>query len=116
MGRDEERSFEYFLRSAESGDSDSMNSLGLAKYYGIGCTKDLAQAISWYTRAAKQGNDTSMFNLALCYMKGDGVALEEATAVYWLKRAKHAGNTHAEDKLEEQVHCFTLFAFFTLET
>ena len=101
MKKNHTKAFEYFSRSAENGDSDSMNSVGLARYYGLGCDKDFRLTIKWYTRAAKQANSTAMFNLALCYLKGDGVAPNEATAMMWLHRAKEAGNVHAQGKIDK---------------
>ena len=42
-------------KSAEQGYADAQFTLGECYYYGIGVTKDLAEAVKWFRQAAKQG-------------------------------------------------------------
>ena len=80
--------------SAEQGDADAQNKLGVMYDNGEGVAQDYAVAVSWYRKAADQGNARAQSNLGLMYANGDGVAQDYVQAHKWLNLAA-AGATDA---------------------
>jgi TPR repeat protein len=82
-------------KKAESGDRDSMLSLGFAYHEGEGVEKDLEKAFEWTKRAAKAGEPQAMFNLSVAYKHGEGTATDIRESFEWTKRAAKAGHHEA---------------------
>ena len=78
-----EKTVNFFINSAESGNSDSQIELGFMYAEGKGVEKNLEEAVQWYRKAAEQGNTIGQLLLARCYEKGNGVAISNEEALKW---------------------------------
>jgi TPR repeat protein len=77
----------WYRKSAEKGDAQAQNDLGLCYARGDGVEKDEAQAVLWYRIAAEQGNSEAQINLGFSYESGVGVAKDEIEAYAFLNLA-----------------------------
>lgn len=84
---DLEKSFEWYLQSAENGDAEAMVNLGYLYGNGIGTEEDLTKAFEWNLKAAELGNESGMFNVGKKYELGIGVAVDKEQAKYWLEKS-----------------------------
>lgn len=88
------------------GDSESLNGLAEAYYYGAGVTRDWDKARDWYKQAAEQGHPNGQFRLGWFYEHGSmGLYKRSYTgeqnyekAFYWFQKA--AKQDHAEAQKE----------------
>lgn len=87
-----ETQFPEFLRAAQNEDVEAMLLCGLAFDWGIGVTKNEADAAHWYRAAAEAGNSVAMVNLGIMYAEGRGFAKNDITAARWFLDAAQAGN------------------------
>ena len=55
--QDYKEAAKWYRKSAEQGDADAQDKLGLMYYNGQGVPKDYKEAVKWYTKAAEQGDD-----------------------------------------------------------
>ncbi len=92
------KSFEWYLRAAEAGDSEAQNRVGDFYYdasFAAGVGQDLAVAETWHRRAAEQGHGKSRFKLGslLCWQghREEGYA--------WLEAARLAGDRNAPNEI-----------------
>ena len=53
--KDEQRAFECYKKSAETGNADAMYDLGLCYHKGMGVDKDGTKAVEWFKKAAEAG-------------------------------------------------------------
>jgi TPR repeat protein len=90
---------ESLRKLAESGDSESQNTLGLIYVKGEGVTVDSREAAKWFRKAAEQGLANAQFNLACCYDKGLGVDQDSVEAVKWFRKAAEQGLAKAQFNL-----------------
>jgi uncharacterized protein len=88
-----------FLASAEQGDANAQNTLGLMYQYGSNVPKDYAKALQYLQRAADQSNPDAQNNLALMYEYGRGVPQTYVTARLWFERAAQQGNAPAANNI-----------------
>lgn len=70
-GQNYAQAFDWFLKSAESGNQFAQYSLGSMYYYGSGVEKNLEQAFHWYEKSAKQNNPYAAYSLAKMYHYGE---------------------------------------------
>jgi uncharacterized repeat protein (TIGR01451 family) len=91
--------FQTTLTTAQSGDADAQNSLGVCYYQGRGVAKDYTQAIEWFQKAATQGHAGAQCNLGICYDNGYGVVKDYTKAVEWYQKAAMQGYTIAQYNL-----------------
>ncbi|MFK8068579.1 MAG: tetratricopeptide repeat protein [Gammaproteobacteria bacterium] len=94
-----EKSFHWFLMSAEQGHPKAQFKTGLAYNEGFGTKKDPATAISWFEKAADQGVPEAQFYLAVAYQQGELVEKDLVKAVKWLKLAAKQGIPEAQNNL-----------------
>jgi TPR repeat protein len=74
---DATQAMRWFRRSAELGNVEAMNSVGLRYERGEGgVTKDLATAFKWYALAADHGDLNGMTNTANCCAAGTGTPVD----------------------------------------
>ncbi|RHZ57536.1 hypothetical protein Glove_386g18 [Diversispora epigaea] len=57
--KDEEKAFEWYMKSAEGGSNRGQFSLGNCYRDGIGITKDEEKAFRWYMKSAEGGNSSA---------------------------------------------------------
>ncbi len=81
--------------SAEQGDADAQNYLGILYHLGLGMDKDYRKGAEWYRRAAESGNAYAQRNLGTMYEFGLGVAQDEMQAYAWYYESALAGNKKA---------------------
>ncbi|UZO08334.1 uncharacterized protein OCT59_028592 [Rhizophagus irregularis] len=87
--KDEFKAFEFYLKSAEGGNSDAQNNLGYCYQNGIGITKDEKKAFEWYLKASNESNLHAQYNLGICYQNGIGTNKDDKKALeYYIKSAK----------------------------
>ena len=61
-------SFKYYLKASLNGNSDAMVDLGQLYERGLGCQKDLNEAIKWYKEAIEYGEEYGTHHLAMIYL------------------------------------------------
>lgn len=64
---------ESLIETAEQGNADAQNNLGVMYYFGYGVPQDYKKAFEWYTKAAEQGNAKAQYRLGDMYYFGYGV-------------------------------------------
>lgn len=85
---------------ALQGDPDAEQKLGSLYFYGIGATRDYAQALQWYRKAAGQGNAKAQYNLGYMYNTGTGVQQDLAEASRWYELAANGSDGRAGSEAE----------------
>ena len=93
--------FNYFLKAAENGDSNSQERLGYLYYMGYGVKKNAAKAAEWWLKAAEQGDAVAQCCLGSCYHNGEGVEQNYAEAFKWYSMAAEQGNAGSQRHLGE---------------
>ena len=64
--------FHSNLREAERGDAKAMGILGLMYEKGLGCEKNLAEALDWLKKGARKGDADAENNLGFHVLPGYG--------------------------------------------
>jgi TPR repeat protein len=77
--------------SAEKGEPDGQNSLGVYYEFGYGVPQDYAKAAKWYRLAAEQGLALAQNNLGELYDRGLGVMQDYVQADMWFVLAAAGG-------------------------
>ena len=80
---DKEKAFEYFMKSASSGDPCAQFILGKCYEEGYGTEVKEQTAFKWYKKAAEQGFAEAQEALASCYTYGVGTKIDEDAARKW---------------------------------
>ena len=89
----------YYLKSAELGDSRAQLHLGWMYITGNGVNQDYTKAFVWYLKAAENNNVDSQFELGNMYFNGEGVDVNYEKAFEWYSKAAQKGNTLAMNAL-----------------
>jgi TPR repeat protein len=89
------KAVEYFLKSANNGNSESQYILGYFYTGGIGVKQDLKQSLKWYEKAAKNNHTNAQINLGFMYIAGHGTKVDYKKAAYWIGKAKNKGSQKA---------------------
>ena len=87
---------EIYRKSAEQGNAEAQNNLGLAYYNGEIVSRDLSEAIKWFTKAAEQNHADSQFILGDMYYNGEGVPQNYAESIKWLMKAAEQNHPDAQ--------------------
>jgi TPR repeat protein len=93
--------FNYFLKAAENGDSNSQERLGYLYYMGYGVKKNAAKAAEWWLKAAEQGDAVAQCCLGSHYYNGEGVEQNYAEAFKWYSMAAEQGYAGSQRHLGE---------------
>lgn len=80
---DQRAAFNWHLKAAKLGWSNSYPRLAYMYEAGIGTRQDFGAAAKWYRMAAENGGCTSAHNLATLYLKGLGVPRDLNKAYFW---------------------------------
>lgn len=114
--RDLKKSYEYFKKAAQGGNTIGMANLGESYYYGFGVTQDQAEAFKWLKEAEtvsesnenlknpylmlKEGEAVAnglgrcgVLNLAFCYYRGHGTVQNVSLALSYLSLYESYFNT-----------------------
>ncbi|RHZ72881.1 hypothetical protein Glove_236g22 [Diversispora epigaea] len=97
--KDEEKAFQWYLKSAEGGNSIGQFNLGNCYENGIGTTKDEEKAFQWYLNSAEGGNNDGQYNLAHCYQHEIGTTKDEEKAFQWYLKSAEGGNCNGQNSL-----------------
>jgi len=68
-----EKVFEYYLTSADQGNSQAQYNVGLCYENGDGIPRNIRKALEYYEKSADQGNAQGLYNLGLFYEYANGV-------------------------------------------
>jgi TPR repeat protein len=94
------RALEWYVRSADQGDSDALFNAGFFFDRGRGTAPDPARAVRYYSLAA--GKDPrAMFNLGKCLEAGRGTAMNLSGAVELYTTAAGMGHHAAQHRLSQ---------------
>ena len=91
--------FEWYLKSAETGDDTTQFNLGRCYQYEIGISKDDEKAFEWYLKSAKAGNNAAQNSIGHCYECGIGISKDEEKAFEWYLKSAETGNNIAQFNL-----------------
>ncbi|CAM0141404.1 hypothetical protein VKS41_003889 [Umbelopsis sp. WA50703] len=98
--KDLTKAFEFYMKSAESGDLDGEFQVALMLSNGQGVTQNRKMAFDWYSRAARKGHRTAQYSTGLYYAKGlDGVPQDLAKAQAYFEQATAQGLPEAFNSL-----------------
>jgi TPR repeat protein len=98
-----EEAYSWFQKSAQSGNPEGQNRLGMAYLRGMGIDRNSEEAFQWFQMAANTGYSSAQTNLGKVLEKGVGVIKDEAKAVEWYRKAA------IQDHAEAQVSLGTLY-------
>ncbi|MEO4053325.1 tetratricopeptide repeat protein [Solibacillus sp. CAU 1738] len=87
VNKDYEKSLEWYLISAENGNTTSMVNIAYLYSNGIGVKQDHEKAFKWNLKAAENGDSSGMFNVSKKYEFGLGVEKNLKKASYWLEKS-----------------------------
>ncbi|KAJ3223367.1 hypothetical protein HK099_001243 [Clydaea vesicula] len=90
-----ERSFHFFLKAADLGDSIGENKVAYCYLKGEGVIKDVKKAEQYFEKSAKKGQSDSQVQLALLFLEQN----KEKDALQYFKLAAEQGNSTAENEL-----------------
>ncbi|KAK8847145.1 hypothetical protein M9Y10_019728 [Tritrichomonas musculus] len=90
--KDFEKAEFYYRKSAEQGNSNALQRLGLCytKSYGVEC--DSSKAIECFQKSAELGNSRALCNLGMCYQKGIGADEDLYKGFEFINRSAELGN------------------------
>lgn len=80
---DQRVAFNWHLKAAKLGWSNSYRRLAYMYEAGIGTRQDFGAAAKWYRMAVENGDCTSAHSLAILYIKGIGVPRDLNKAYFW---------------------------------
>lgn len=85
--------------AAEQGNAKAQYMLAVSYANGLGCKKDVKQALYWYRKAAAQGIAKAQAELGHLYVNGYGVECDLSQALYWYRQAAAQGDADAQYNL-----------------
>ena len=82
------KALDYFIKSADMGNVESMNWVGSFYQYGIGCDIDYEKAMDYYRKAADMNIPEAFCNIGYLYEYGRGNVKQDYDKAYeWFKKA-----------------------------
>ncbi|RIA90344.1 hypothetical protein C1645_876138, partial [Glomus cerebriforme] len=97
--KDENKAFEFYLKSSEGGNASAQNNLGNCYQNGIGTKKDEKKAFECYLKAANEGDLYAQYNLGMCYQNGIGINKDDKRAFEWYYKSATEEYSSAQNKL-----------------
>ena len=97
--KDYSKSFEYYQRAADKGNSQGMNNVGFMYQNGYGVTQNYSKAFYWFRKAIKAGNNSSLNQLGALFYHGQGVEQDYAEAFKLIKKSAEKGEVVAMNNL-----------------
>ena len=85
--------------AADEGNPQAQNEIGNRFYFGIGISKDSAEAVKWWQKSATQKFPPAELDLGLAYLKGDGVSKDEQEGIRLLRLGVDAGLPRAKEAM-----------------
>jgi TPR repeat protein len=102
LPKDLEKANDWFLKSAQQGDSDSQFWLGENLYLSGNKT----EGYNWTLKASLNGSKDAQFNLGVMLQNGEGTAKDETLAIIWFIISATNENERSKqivDNLKEKV-------------
>ena len=96
---DNQKAFNYYLKSAENNNPIGLLSVGYCYENGIGIKKDEKEAVEYYRESSQRGNANALRNLGLCYKYGIGVNINNKKSINYFKEAAEMGHTVSQYNL-----------------
>ena len=93
---DADESVKWLRLSADNGNSEAQNNLGVAYYRGHDVPRDYKQAVRLFRLSAEQGNPKAQFNLAWSYIVANGLAQDYFEAAKWYLKSAEQGFAPAQ--------------------
>lgn len=93
---DANESVRWLRLSADNGNSEAQNNLGVAYYRGREVARDYKQAIRLFRLSAEQGNPKAQFNLAWSYIVANGITQDYSEAAKWYLKSAEQGFAPAQ--------------------
>ena len=78
----EEKTVDWYKKSADQGNAVAQSQLGMMYYVGEGVSKDYKKASCWFKKSALQGIAPAQYNLGVMYSNGNGVSQDYKKAIY----------------------------------
>ncbi|CAJ0845018.1 8587_t:CDS:2, partial [Entrophospora sp. SA101] len=97
--KDENKAFEWYLKSAEDENSSGHNQLGHFYQYGIGVERNYNEAYQYYLKSAKNQNSVGQYNVGYCYHHGIDIQQDLDRAFRWYSKSAENGNRHGQNQL-----------------
>lgn len=91
--------FRLWLASAEQGQADAEELVGLLYEHGNGVPVDYTQSVAWFRKAAAQGNALAENELGRAAITGHGGPIDFVAAREWYRQAAEQGLVDAEANL-----------------
>ena len=99
--QDDDKSFEFYTKSAEQGNSRAMNCLGDCYRFGWGCECNFTKAFELYEKSAKLGHSYGMYSVGYSYEYGtSGVTKDLNKAKEWYIKGAAQGYVKAQAALD----------------
>ncbi len=92
VSNDQEKAFEWYLRSAELGNTPAQTQVGFMFQNAEGIEQDYIKAFEWYKKASKKGNVMAIRNLGTLYQNGYGVEQDLERAIDLFVKAANLGS------------------------
>jgi Sel1 repeat len=83
--RDYEEAMKWLRMSADQGNVEAEDRVGLMYYDGEGVPQDYLEAVRWYKAAANKGNAHAQWQLVAMYQKGIGVPQDLEESKRWAR-------------------------------
>jgi hypothetical protein len=99
VSQDYEEAVKWYRKSAEQGNANGQNELGLMYDKGNGVAQDYEKAMKWYRKSAEQGLALGQYNLGILYAKGKGVSQDYEEAVKWFRKSARQGDANGQASL-----------------
>lgn len=90
----------WFRKSAGQGNARAQNWLGEMYSWGLGVSRNNAEAAEWYRKSAEQGNQDAEITMGTLYEDGTGVRRDYEEALMWFRRAAAHGSRNAQAGIE----------------
>merc|ERR1711988_1862044 len=91
--------FEFYNKSAASGNSKAQCSLGCAYMCGRGVPKNGEKAFELYNQSAASGNADAQYNVGSCCHLGIGCEQNSELSAEWYEKAANQGHALAVSRL-----------------
>jgi len=88
--RDTAEAVRLYRLSAEQGNADAQDNLGVCYAMGTGVQRDEVEAVRLFRLSVEQGNALAQCDLAFCYSDGRGVLRDEVETVQTVSRARQS--------------------------
>ena len=100
---DYNKAAEWYLKSAEKGNTSGMWRLADCYKMGKGVERNLRMSFEWYKQSADKGSSEGQWKLGTCYFNGEGIEKNYQIAVEWFEKAASSGDC---DGLWRLGHCY----------